>query len=127
MRTRTGFTLIELLVVVAIIGVLAAIAIPKYAGAKQTAYRAAVIADLSSLRTAEESFFADSNRYATLAEVRTRIAPSDGLGTPTIIATTSNWSATLTHPHVPGMICGIAVATPNPISATAGEGDPFCK
>jgi prepilin-type N-terminal cleavage/methylation domain-containing protein len=127
MRNRNGFTLIELLVVVAIIGILAAIAIPKYNGAKQTAYRAMVIADLSSLRTAQESFFADSGRYATLTEIRTRIAPSDGLGTPTIIASTSFWSATLTHPQVPGMLCGIAVSTANPVSASAGEGDPFCK
>jgi len=127
MRNRNGFTLIELLVVVAIIGILAAIAIPKYSGVKQKAYRSMVIADLASLRTAQESFFADSGRYATLPEIRTRIAPSEGLGTPTIIASTSFWSATLTHPQVPGMLCGISVSTANPIDATAGEGDPFCK
>src|SRR3954469_19831139 len=106
MRTRNGFTLIELLVVVAIIGILAAIAIPKYGSVKQKAYKSMVIADLASLRTAQESFFADSNRYATLAEIRTRIAPSEGLGTPTIVSSTSFWSATLTHPQVPGMLCG---------------------
>jgi len=127
MRTRNGFTLIELLVVVVIIGILAAIAIPKYGSVKQTAYRSMVIADLASLRTAQESFFADSGRYATLTEIRTRIAPSDGLGTPTIVATTSFWSATLTHPQVKGMICGIAVSTPNPIDPNAGEGAAFCK
>ena len=127
MRTRNGFTLIELLVVVAIIGILAAIAIPKYAGAKQTAYRAQVIADLASLRTAQESFFADSSRYATLTEIRSRIAPSDGLGTPDIVPSTSYWSATLTHPHVPGLVCGIAISTANPVNPAAGEGDPFYK
>ena len=60
---RKGFTLIELLIVVVIIGILAAIAIPKFANTKSKAYIAAMKSDLRNLVTAEESFFADSAEY----------------------------------------------------------------
>ena len=63
-NTRKGFTLIELLIVVVIIGILAAIAIPKFANTKEKAYIAAMKSDLRNLVTAEEAFFADSVRYA---------------------------------------------------------------
>src|SRR6266568_2656524 len=60
---RKGFTLIELLIVVVIIGILAAIAIPKFANTKGKAYLASMKSDLRNLVTAEEAFFADSVRY----------------------------------------------------------------
>jgi len=65
MSDRKGFTLIELLIVVVIIGILAAIAIPKFANTKQKAVKSAMISDLRNLATAQEAFFADSTKYAT--------------------------------------------------------------
>ncbi len=62
---RKGFTLIELLIVVVIIGILAAIAIPKFANTKGKAYIASMKSDLRNLVTAEEAFFADSVKYST--------------------------------------------------------------
>src|SRR5689334_898260 len=62
---RKGFTLIELLIVVVIIGILAAIAIPKFANTKEKAYLASMKSDLRNLATAEESFFADNQTYST--------------------------------------------------------------
>src|SRR3981081_3525582 len=62
---RKGFTLIELLIVVVIIGILAAIAIPKFANTKSKAYIAAMKSDLRNLVTAEEAFFAESVEYST--------------------------------------------------------------
>ena len=59
-RAKKGFTLIELLIVVVIIGILAAIAIPKFANTKEKAYLASMKADLRNLATYEESFAADS-------------------------------------------------------------------
>src|SRR5438094_6371355 len=62
---RKGFTLIELLIVVVIIGILAAIAIPKFANTKGKAYLASMKSDLRNLVTAEEAYFADSVKYST--------------------------------------------------------------
>jgi type II secretion system protein G len=62
---KKGFTLIELLIVVVIIGILAAIAIPKFANTKQKAYLASMKSDLRNLSTAEESYFADGQQYTT--------------------------------------------------------------
>src|ERR1700716_3973336 len=62
---RNGFTLIELLMVVVIIGLLAAIAIPKFSNTKEKAYVASMKSDLRNLATAEEAYFADSIKYTT--------------------------------------------------------------
>ena len=58
---RKGFTLIELLIVVVIIGILAAIAIPKFSNTKEKAYVAAMKSDLRNLATYEEQYAADNN------------------------------------------------------------------
>jgi prepilin-type N-terminal cleavage/methylation domain-containing protein len=60
-NTTRGFTLIELLIVVVIIGVLAAIAIPKFGNTKEKAYLASMKSDLRNLAVYEESHAADSN------------------------------------------------------------------
>src|ERR1700684_2076587 len=60
---RNGFTLIELLIVVVIIGILAAIAIPKFAATKQQAFVSSMKGDLNNLVTAEESYFTNYNTY----------------------------------------------------------------
>jgi prepilin-type N-terminal cleavage/methylation domain-containing protein len=62
---RKGFTLIELLIVVVIIGILAAIAIPKFANTKEKAYIAAMKSDLRNAVTAQESYFADNVTYTS--------------------------------------------------------------
>ncbi len=60
MSNKKGFTLIELLIVVVIIGILAAIAIPKFANTKEKAYVAAMKSDLRNLATYEEQYAADT-------------------------------------------------------------------
>ncbi len=62
-QTRSGFTLIELLLVTVIIGLLAAIAIPKFANTKEKAFDATAVADLRNVITASEAYFADNLTY----------------------------------------------------------------
>src|SRR6185312_13094906 len=63
MRNRTGFTLIELLIVVVIIGMLAAIAIPKFANTKEKAVVSAMRSDLRNLATAQEGYWVENRTY----------------------------------------------------------------
>src|ERR1044071_1321498 len=83
LKLRKGFTLIELLIVVVIIGILAAIAIPKFANTKSKAYITAMKSDLRNLVTAEEAFFSDSAKYTqTLAQLK--FQSSTGVNAPVI-------------------------------------------
>lgn len=63
-NNEKGFTLIELMIVIAIIGILAAIAIPQFAAYRVRAYNASANADLRNLATAQEAYFVDNQTYA---------------------------------------------------------------
>lgn len=65
-RNQKGFTLVELMIVVAIIGILAAIAIPQFAAYRQRAFNSASLSDLKNFKTAMEVTFSDNNAYPTL-------------------------------------------------------------
>src|ERR1044072_3093589 len=71
MRNRKGFTLIELLIVGVIIGILAAIAIPKFAATKDKAKLASVKSDVRNGMTAEEAYFSDFAKYGALTDLQT--------------------------------------------------------
>lgn len=62
-RTTAGFTLIELLIVVAIIGILAAIAIPQFSAYRAKAYNGAAISDLKNAKTGLEVYFTENHAY----------------------------------------------------------------
>lgn len=64
-KDEKGFTLIELLVVVAIIGILAAIAIPQFSAYRNQGFNARSSSDLRNLATAQEAWFAQNAAYQT--------------------------------------------------------------
>jgi type IV pilus assembly protein PilA len=64
-KRSEGFTLIELLVVVAIVGILAAIAIPQFSAYRARGYNARVAGDARNAATANEAAFVDNNAYTT--------------------------------------------------------------
>ena len=129
---RKGFTLIELLIVVVIIGILAAVAIPKFSNTKQRASRAAGVADMHNLSTSQEGFYADSNRYAAIADTgsaagKMSFTPSNGNTGLTLAASATGWSAFV---NIPGsQKCGIyhgSAAQPAGMPAATPSGVPVC-
>src|SRR5829696_2729240 len=101
---KKGFTLIELLIVVVIIGILAAIAIPKFANTKEKAYVASMKSDLRNLVTAQEAYFADnSSAYAaSITNLGTsRYKASTGVTVTISSGTSTNWAATASHSGLP--------------------------
>ena len=111
-RNRKGFTLIELLIVVVIIGILAAIAIPKFAATKDKAKLASVKTDLRNIMTAEEAYFSDYASY-TATVPTTLFIPSVG-NTYGGAGTTASWSATVTNASI--------TTNPKKCTVTVGSG-----
>jgi len=62
-----GFTLIELMIVVAIIGILAAIAIPSFQSYRLSAYQASSASDVRNLLLFEKSFYTDHSEYVSIS------------------------------------------------------------
>ncbi len=134
-RSNKGFTLIELLIVVVIIGILAAIAIPKFAATKQKAYIAAVKTDLKNLATVEEGYASSHNGTYLITGV-IHGSPPDSLAgfaytpsagvTVTLGGVVGGWSATATHASVAGLACGIYYNNA-PVANATTEGSPGCN
>jgi len=121
-RSVSGFTLIELLIVVVIIGVLASIAIPKFANTKEKAYLTSMKSDLRNLVTAEEAYFADSIKYTT--NLGTAYRASTGVVGPTITLTADGWTATVSHTATT-KTCAIFGGS-TPLAPAVREGEVRC-
>ncbi len=121
-----GFTLIELLIVVVIIGILAAVAIPKFAATKGKAYFASMTTDLHNLVTAQESYFYDYRTYATSTSVM-QYQASSGVTVTIPQADSTGWSATSQHAMSAPHFCALFVGTAAPVPPATVAGVVACQ
>ncbi len=122
---RKGFTLIELLIVVVIIGILAAIAIPKFANTKEKAYVSAMKSDLRNMAAAEEAYFADFLTYtATIGNLD--FNSSQGVTVSISNAGGTGWTASATHTGT-GTACELYYGTGQTPTTAANEGVVQCN
>jgi type IV pilus assembly protein PilA len=108
-NARKGFTLIELLIVVVIIGILAAIAIPKFQHTKGKANVSVIKSDLRNLMSAQEAYYYDYQVYASTT-AQLSVSPSNGVVLQIFDADAKGWAATATHPQAFPLTCGVFVA-----------------
>ena len=125
-RTRRGFTLIELLVVVVIIGILAAIAIPKFQSTKGKANAATLKSDLRNLATAQEAYFYSNLTYTTSLPAL-NVSLSTGVTITWGTVTASGWSAKITHPLAYPIECAMFMGNVPPYPPATVEGQLLCQ
>jgi type IV pilus assembly protein PilA len=92
-----GFTLIELLVVVAIIGILAAIAIPQFSAYRAQGFNARASSDLRNLATAQEAYFAANANYTNVLDDLTGFKQSPGVVVQVTSTTATSFAAQSSH------------------------------
>jgi prepilin-type N-terminal cleavage/methylation domain-containing protein len=124
-KARSAFTLVEILAVVVIIGILAAILIPKFGRSKNKANFAAVKSDLKNLATMQEAFFYDYQRYTTdLDSLKANV--SHGVVLTVEEATSNGWSAKAYHPDAWPHVCAIYFGTATVLAPAVTQGVVNC-
>lgn len=116
-----GFTLVELLVVMGIIAILVVVALPRYHGARERAFRSAMQSDLKNLVSAQEAYFDTYYTYASdlaLLEYNR----SDGVSVVVIEALGTGWSANATHTGTDSE-CGVYTGAATPLGTVPDEGE----
>jgi prepilin-type N-terminal cleavage/methylation domain-containing protein len=124
-----GFTLIELLIVVVIIGILAGIAVPKFAATKERAFMGTMKSDLRNLATAQESYFYDHSTYylGSVPAAGFLYNPSRDVAVNIGEASVAGWSATATHSGAPSRTCAVFYGGAAVVAPATTEGVVACQ
>ncbi len=127
-KQTDGFTLIELLIVVVIIGLLAAIAVPKMMSTKEKAYTSTMKSDLRNLATAQESYWNDYTTYyvGSLPVTGLSFTPSPQVTVTIAVATSGGWSASATHASSP-VTCALYTGTAAALAPATAPGLVACQ
>jgi prepilin-type N-terminal cleavage/methylation domain-containing protein len=128
MRRQAGFTLIEMLIVVVIIGLLAAIALPKFGFTKGKAYVSTMKGDLRNLATAQETYWNDNATYygGSVPSGLLVYNPSVNTIITINVANGTGWAATATH-TVSTVTCALFSGAVSPPSPATVEGQIACQ
>ena len=128
-HSRRGFTLIELLIVVVIIGLLAAIAIPKFANTKERAVVASMKSDLRNLASAQESYWVEQRTYynGVIPAAGFAFQVSPGVTITIVTATDAGWSAKATAVPLSATTCVIFYGTAPPIPPAYADAAVACS
>jgi prepilin-type N-terminal cleavage/methylation domain-containing protein len=124
MRDNKGFTLIELLIVVVIIGILAAIAIPKFSSTREKAYISAMKSDLRNLSNQQELYYADNYTYST-SNTAVELVESDRVTVTIAEGASTGWSATAAHTST-SVTCAIYYGDAAAVTPAADKGVVEC-
>jgi prepilin-type N-terminal cleavage/methylation domain-containing protein len=130
MGNKKGFTLIELLIVVVIIGILAAIAIPKFANTKEKAVVASMKSDLRNLASTQEAYWNLASTYYGGVIPNLGVfayQPSQGVTVTIVNASAAGWSAQATAIPLTTMTCVIFYGTVAPIPPATADAAVACS
>jgi type IV pilus assembly protein PilA len=119
---RSGFTLIELLIVIVIIGILAAIAMPKLGKTRERGYFKAMNADLRNLATQQEIYFSNPQNltYAGNTAAIANFVVSPGVTAVVTAAAATGWAATAAHSGLAAnQTCAVFYGTVSTVPAPA--------
>lgn len=122
-KNKKGFTLVELVVVIAILGILAGIAIPRFMDATATARGARLVADMRTIESAESMYYAQKGEYGDVTALKSAglLAADPVPPTGAYKVTESNKSGTIATSVTSYTVTPSNSTSPKTVTISAGD------